>query len=47
MADRKVKIIRQGTPCVKELTKTELDILCKVILDSYFAKVDKEKKENK
>ena len=47
MADRKVEIIKEGKPCVKALSKTELDILCKVILDAYFAKVDKEKKDNK
>ena len=46
MAEREVKIIREGNPCVKALSKTELDILCKVILDAYFAKVDKDKKDN-
>ena len=46
MSDREIKIIREGKPCVNALSKTELDILCKVILDAYFAKVDKEKKDN-
>ena len=47
MENKEIIVEAIGEPNIDAIPEDELDILCKVVLDSYFLSKEKSKEENK